>query len=92
MRWLTSKRKQLATIAAFSLLCVMLIALIITLISIASLKSRRQELLQKLLEIEQAQEQAEAELEFRKSPDYIEKYAREKLNMIEKNEKVYEPN
>ena len=69
----------------------MLIALTINIITIFRLKARQEELRKKLTELDLAAEQINNELQSRSNPDYIEKYAREKLGLTQDGEKVFTP-
>ncbi|HHW90479.1 MAG TPA: septum formation initiator family protein [Clostridiales bacterium] len=85
------RKRQLIAIAAISLLVVMLIALTINIITIFRLKARQEELRRKLSEMNLTAEQIDNELQNRSNPDYIEKYAREKLGLTQDGEKVFKP-
>ncbi|HEY8444195.1 MAG TPA: septum formation initiator family protein [Clostridia bacterium] len=85
------RKRQLITIAAVSLLAIMLIALTINIITIFRLKARQEELRRRLAELNITAERLDNELQNRSDPYYIKKYAREKLGLTEDGEKVYIP-
>ncbi|HEY8389621.1 MAG TPA: septum formation initiator family protein [Clostridia bacterium] len=85
------KKRQLITVAAVSLLVIMLIALTINIITIFRLKARQEELRKKLSELNLLSERIDNELASRLEKDYIEKYAREKLELTEDGEIVFVP-
>ncbi|HEY8423500.1 MAG TPA: septum formation initiator family protein [Clostridia bacterium] len=86
-----TRKRQLMTIAAVSLLAIMLIALTINIITIFRLKARQEDLRRKLAELTKQAEIIDNELANRSEPDYIKKYARENLGLTEDGEKVYIP-
>lgn len=91
---MTEKQKKIAmivTITGVVLLLITLIALVYNLISIGVMSSERAR-----LEAESANLQAviagnEEEIEYRDTWEYIEKYARDYLNMKFEDEEVYQP-
>ena len=85
------KRGQLITVAAVCLLIIMLVALTINVVTIFRLKARQEELRKKLSELDLTAERIDNELESRSDKDYIEKYARENLELTEDGEIVYVP-
>lgn len=86
-----TKKQQLITIAAVTLLAVMLIALLINCITIIRLKARQEDLRRQLSELNLMSEVVDDELAYRSNEEYLEKYAREKLEMTEDGEKVFLP-
>ncbi|HEY8419813.1 MAG TPA: septum formation initiator family protein [Clostridia bacterium] len=85
------RKRQFVTIAAISLLVIMLIALTVNIITIFRLKARQEELRRRLSELNIKAEQIDNELQNRSNSEYIKKYAREKLGLTEDGEKVYIP-
>lgn len=85
------KKRQLMTIAAMSLLVIMLVALTINIITIFRLKARQEELRKRLSELTIQAEQIDNELNNRSDNDYIKKFARENLGLTEDGEKVFIP-
>jgi cell division protein FtsB len=85
------RKRQLMTIAAISLLVIMLIALTVNIITIFRLKARQEELRRQLSELNVKTEHIDNELQNRSDLEYIKKYAREKLGLTEDGEKVYIP-
>ena len=94
MYGMTDKQKKTATVitvAAVILLLIALVALVYNLISLGTLSARRAELEARQAELQQIINENEEEIAYRGSWEYIEKYARDHLNMKYEDEEVYEP-
>ena len=94
MEKMTAKQRKIAvicTVTGVVVLLVALIALIHNLVSIGTLSSRRSELEAQSEQLAAAIEANENEFEYMQSSEYIEKYAREHLNMKYEDEEVYVP-
>lgn len=94
MEKMTAKQRKIAvicTVTGVAVLLVALIALIYNLVSIGTLSSRRSELEAQSEQLAAAIEANENEFEYMQSSEYIEKYAREHLNMKYEDEEVYVP-
>lgn len=90
---MTKKQRQITTICTATgilLLLIAVIALVYNLISLAVLNGRRAELEQKSAELQRIIDGNEVEIEYRNTAEYIEKYAREYLNMKYEDEGVWE--
>lgn len=94
MEKMTVKQRKIAvicTVTGVILLLFALIALVYNLVSIGTLSSRRSELEAQSEQLSAAIEENENEFEYMQSSEYIEKYAREHLNMKYEDEEVYVP-
>lgn len=81
-----NKKIMLITVAAVLFLVLMLTALITNLVKMATLNSRKEALMNQLLEINQTIEDNQSAIDYRKTDEYVDAYAREYLGMIGKNE------
>lgn len=90
---MTDKQKKITTIITVSGVLVLLIAVISLIINIAmlvGLSTKQAELEKKSVELAEVIENNDEEINYRASADYIEKYARDYLNMKYADEEVYE--
>lgn len=94
MEKMTAKQRKITvicTVTGVIVLLIALIALIYNLVSIGTLSSRRGELEARSEQLAAAIANNEEEFEYMQSNEYIEKYAREHLNMKYEDEEVYVP-
>lgn len=84
-----NKKVMLITVAAVLFLVLMLTALITNLVKMATLNSRKEALLTQLAEINQTIEENQAAIDYRKTDEYVDAYAREYLGMIGKDELAF---
>lgn len=80
---------QLTVIGLAAVLVLMITALLLCLVTFTKLKSRAQALEAELVRLEQLSRRQSAELENKGDPDYITKYARENLDLIEDGEEQF---
>lgn len=91
---MTEKQKKitaLITVTGVCLLLISLIALIYNIVSLATLSSKRAALEERSAYLQSVIEGNVDEIEYRSTREYIEKYARDYLNMKYEDEEVYEP-
>ncbi len=91
---MTEKQKKITaicTIAGILLLLVSVVALIYNLVSLGMVNARRAELEQRSAELQALIESNDDEIAYRSTAEFIEKYAREYLNMKYEDEEVYQP-
>jgi cell division protein FtsB len=74
------------TVFAAIFFVILLTALITNLVKMASLNSRKAQLLAELERAEQVIQESEDEINYRKTDEYVDAYAREYLGMIGKDE------
>ncbi len=90
---MTEKQKKITaiiTVTAIVLLLISVVALVYNLISLGVLEARKAELEARSAELQAFIEDNENEIEYKSTSDYIEKYARDYLNMKYEDEEVYE--
>ena len=84
-----SKVIQIVTAAAVLLAVIMFIALFINLITLFNLKSRRERLNRELQRLDAQSRSLDELIEYKSADAYTERYAREYLNMRNKDETVF---
>ena len=80
---------KIITIASIVLLAILVIALVINVIKLSSLNNRKAELQTKLAEIERQIEENNDTIDYLGTDDYIDRYAREYLNMNGAGEEAF---
>ncbi len=80
---------KIITIASIVLLALLFIALIINVIKLSSLNNRKAELENRLIEIERQIEENSDAIDYLGTDDYIDRYAREYLNMQGQGEEAF---
>lgn len=91
---MTDKQKKITAIITVTGVCLLLIsviALIYNIVSLATLSARRAELEARSEQLQAVIDGNVSEIEYRSTREYIEKYARDYLNMKYEDEEVYEP-
>ena len=77
------------TVSAIVFIAVLFVALIINVVKLASLNNRKEELTQKLAQVESQIEQNNSLIDYVSTDEYIDRYAREYLNMTGKDEEAF---
>ena len=77
------------TVSAIVFIAVLFVALIINVVKLASLNNRKKELTQKLAQVESQIEQNNSLIDYVSTDEYIDRYAREYLNMTGKDEEAF---
>ena len=80
---------KIITISSIVLLAILVIALVINVIKLSSLNNRKAELQTKLAEIERQIEENNDTIDYLGTDDYIDRYAREYLNMNGAGEEAF---
>lgn len=80
---------QLITVAAVCFFVLILTALIINLVKLASLSHREKQLTEELARLEAQIEANQGDIDYRKTEEFVDRYAREYLNMIGKDELIF---
>lgn len=83
---------QVCTVLAVLLIIVLLGVLLLQTVQINVMEERRAKLVLAIDELKSETNSVQEELENRKTETYIEKYARENLGMIKKDEILFKPN
>ncbi|MCI9518943.1 MAG: hypothetical protein HFK08_06785 [Clostridia bacterium] len=81
-----NRKIVMITVFAAIFFVILLTALITNLVKMASLNSRKAQLLAELERAEQVIQESEDEINYRKTDEYVDAYAREYLGMIGKDE------
>lgn len=81
-----NRKIVMITVFAAIFFVILLTALITNLVKMASLNSRKAQLLAELERAEQVIRESEDEINYRKTDEYVDAYAREYLGMIGKDE------
>lgn len=84
-----TKKIMMLTVFGVLFLVLMLTALITNLVKMASLNSRKEALVEQLTEINQTIEDNQAAIDYRKTDEYVDAYAREYLGMIGRDELAF---
>lgn len=91
---MTDKQKKITAIITVTGVCLLLIcaiALIYNIVSLATLSAKKAELEERSAQLQAVIDGNADEIEYRGTREYIEKYARDYLNMKYEDEEVYEP-
>ena len=81
-----NRKIVMITVFAAIFFVILLTALITNLVKMASLNSRKAQLLAELERAEQVIQESEDDINYRKTDEYVDAYAREYLGMIGKDE------
>lgn len=84
-----STNAKIITVAAVIFAVLLVIAMIINLIKFANVTTKEQRLKKELARINSVIEQNQEEIDYKSTDDYVEKYVRDYLNMVGKNEKAF---